>query len=72
MQLRHGVMTMMGDNGLQREGSHLLGHSKLKTSLTHYDHEQIERLAIVAKRMEQIDPRPDDDDSDAAGAVTAA
>lgn len=72
MQLRHGVMTMMGDNGLHQEGSHLLGHSKLETSLTHYDHERIQRLAIVAKRMEQIDPRPDDDDSDAAGAVTAA
>lgn len=58
-QLRHGVMSQMADNGFERAGSLLLGHSKLTTSLTHYDHVQIERLSRVADRLAEIDPPTD-------------
>ena len=57
-QLRHGAMTMMADHGFTQAGSHLLGHQKLKTSLTHYDHESLKRLAGVVGKLDKIDPKP--------------
>jgi integrase len=55
-QLRHGAMTMMGDFGYASAGSLLLGHKHLQTSLTHYDHATLRRLARVADKLAEIDP----------------
>ena len=59
-QLRHGAMTMMADHGFVQAGSDLLGHERLATSLTHYDHETLLRMNRVAGRLAEIDPPTDD------------
>ena len=60
-QLRHGAMTMMADHGFVQAGSDLLGHERLATSLTHYDHETLQRMNRVAGRLAEIDPPPTGD-----------
>jgi integrase len=49
-------MSQMADNGFEKAGSLLLGHADLTTSLTHYDHAQIDRLSRVAEKLAEIDP----------------